>query len=161
MTGGMPQLGRAAAIAALIAGCLLLGAGVRPSKESPVTLAKLRADVQETVKDPDRSLRASAALDSLQALVPIYAAYQARAATELRTLLRNYEATRADFEQVAAGWEADRAALRARALAAHDAFKQALTDAEWKKLRDEAQRLLFQYPVVHLETPPVAKEEGR
>lgn len=146
---------------ALVASCLLLGARLGPSKESPVTLAKLRVDVLDTVKDPERTQRAAAALDSLQALVPVYAAYQARAATELRALLRNYEATRADFEQAAAGWEADRAALRARALAAHDAFKQALTDAEWKKLRDEVQKMLFQYPVVHLETPPGAKEEGR
>jgi NAD(P)-dependent dehydrogenase (short-subunit alcohol dehydrogenase family) len=160
MTHGTRGIGRGAAIAALIAGCLLIGVRIGATGEAP-SLATLRADVQEEVKDPDRALRALAALDSLQALVPVYAAHQARASAELRALLRDYDATRAAFEEAAARWESDRAELRSRALAAHEAFKKALTGAEWGRLRGTVHRLLFQYPVVHVEALPEAKEEGR
>lgn len=161
MTGGRWRTGPAAAIVLAIACSLLLGAGVGWTKEATDTLAKLRANVQETVKDGDRAKRALAALDSLQALVPVYGAYQARVSNELRILLRNYDATRADFEETVARWEADRAELRARALVAHEAFKQALTDAEWKKLRDEERKVLFRYPAVHVGGGPEAKEGAR
>ena len=161
MRHGTHGPGRAAVIGVLIAGCLLLGARIRPTTETAATLATLRADVQETVRDPDRAGRALAALDSVNALVPVFVAFQSRTSSELRGLLRDYDTTRADFEQAAARWEVDRAELRTRALAAHQAFKQALTDAEWKKLRGEERNILLRYPVVQTQAATGVVEEGR
>ena len=135
------------------AGFLLLGLLGMAPKPTDESLADLRAKVRKTVAVPARATEALSALDSISALVPYVAELQSRTSNDLRTTTRDYRSTKADFEAVFARWEADRAQVRTRALAAHERFKRALTDDEWKKLRSEERAILFQFPIVS--TPPV------
>ena len=161
MTDRRHDLGRGLAAGVLAAGCLLLGVFGMSPKPTTATIADLRANVQKSVTDPARAARAMAALDSVSALVPFVGELQSRTSNELRTTLRNYRATRADFESVIARWEADRVQVRTRAFAAHERFKQALTDDEWKKLKSEERAILFSYAIVTAQGTESAPKGGR
>jgi hypothetical protein len=145
------------AAATVAAGFLLLGLLGMSPKPTGESLADLRAKARKTVADPARATEALSALDSISALIPYVAEIQSRTSNDLRTTTRGYRSTKADFEAVIARWEADRAQLRTRALAAHERFKLAVTDDEWKKLRSDERAILFQFPIVSvpaIETAP-------
>jgi len=161
LADGSQTWGRSLAIGLLAAGCLLLGACSKSPKPTTEAIASLRTDVQKTVKDPARAAQALGALDSVTALIPVIAEFQHRASSDMRTLLRHYDATRADFDEAISRWEADRASMRGRVLAAHESFKRALTDAEWKKLQGKERKIVFQYPVVQIQVAAQSAEGER
>ena len=140
--------GRASAVGALVAGFLLFGACGASAKPTTEAIVDLQAKVKKTVADPARAAQALAALDSVSALVPYVVDLQSRTSSDLRDVLRNYRSTRADFEALFARWEVEREQVRTRALAAHERFKRALTDDEWKKLKSEERMILFRLPIV-------------
>ena len=161
MTDERHDRGRGLAVGVLAAAFLLLGVCGMSPKPTTSSIADLRAKVQRTVADPARAAQALAALDSLSALIPYAAELQTRTSNDLRAALRNYRATRADFEAAFTRWEADRARVRTSAFAAHDRFKRALTDEEWKKLKSDERAILFRYPIVSVQGAEMPPKESR
>jgi len=161
MIDGRRNRARGLPVGVLAAGCLLFGAlGLSP-KPTTATIADLRVKVQKTVTDPTRAVQALVAVDSIAALVPVVGDLQTRTSNELRTTVRNYRATRGDFEGVFARWETDRLQVRARAFAAHERFKRALTDDEWKKLKSDERAILFRYAIVTAQGSETAPKGDR
>jgi len=114
----------------------LAACAAKPSARDAIAdeLEEMRAEASQHIQDPRRAAQVLESIEGLKG--ELFALEEAIANVKfgLRTLNAKPDATRADFDALLDGFEAERNAVRARILSRHFELIAATTEDEWKRL---------------------------
>lgn len=113
----------------VLLGCSLLGGSSNAADD-------LRSYVERKVADVDRRMPMLAAVDAIEAAIDDYNTVSQQAGDALQQLNRNYDATRAQFDELMARHNGAREAARDGLLASVLSLRELTTPAEWGEIAE-------------------------
>ena len=122
--------------------CSCAGPGQSQSDQSAQAVQAMRDEVSRVVPDAARQEKLHATIDSYESELQAFNRTASSLRDSLRALNANPDASREQFADVIAHYEADRKATRARLVQIHHELLVLTTDDEWRSIAKREVKVL-------------------
>jgi hypothetical protein len=134
---------------------VLLATACSGHKSAPVnSFDSLRTEIVEQVAEPERAAQMQIATQTMESAMLELVELAKEGQEAIKSLMADYESTRADFEALFADFLEQRRPLTERMLDAQLELKDLATDEEWKSLAKKTQKVISQAAWQTTNPPP-------